>query len=65
MATQRSYKHTKCGGVTKMSPTFAEIFANNPQSFPHLPCVPCGGIRFRVSEFTWHPDGEPVANGNG
>jgi hypothetical protein len=58
---RRSYKHTKCGMVTRMGQSIAETYARDPKFYGSTFCVGCG-IHFPVSEFTWEADGSAVGS---
>lgn len=55
------YKHTKCGGVTRMNKTISETYARDPKFYGATYCVQCGG-HHPVGEFTWTKDGEVVGS---
>lgn len=50
----------RCGGLTTMSRSIAETYARNPNFYSGTFCVGCGA-HFDLNEFTWEPDGEPMA----
>lgn len=56
---RQSYKHAKCGAVTKMGLALAETYARDPKFYSGTFCVGCGA-HFPVDEFTWDADGSVV-----
>ncbi len=56
-----SYKHTKCGTVTRMARSLAETYARDPTFYGGTFCCGCG-THFPVAEFTWEPDGSVVGS---
>lgn len=58
---RQSYKHTKCGAVTRMGLALAETYARDPKFYGGTFCVGCG-THFPVAEFTWEPDGSVVGS---
>lgn len=59
---RRTYKHTKCGGVTTMSQPLAETYARDPAFYSGTFCTSCGA-HFPVGvdgEFSWADDGQKV-----
>jgi hypothetical protein len=58
---RQSYKHTKCGGVTRMGLALSETYARDPKFYSGTFCCGCG-THFPVAEFTWEPDGSVVGS---
>jgi hypothetical protein len=58
---RRSYIHTACGGVTRMSTELAETYARDPGFYGATFCVACHA-HCPVGEFTWVDDGEVVGS---
>jgi hypothetical protein len=58
---RQSYKHTKCGVVTRMGLPLAETFAHDPKFYDATFCCGCR-THFRVAEFIWEPDGSVVGS---
>lgn len=56
---RQSYKHTKCGTVTRMGQSLAETFARDPKFYGGTFCCGCG-THYPVTEFTWEPGGSVV-----
>lgn len=59
---RRSYKHLKCGGITRMGQTIAETYARDPHFYSGTFCCDCGS-HFPVGEdgqFVWLDDGTKV-----
>lgn len=54
-----SYKHLKCGTVTRMGLSIAETYARDPYFYGATFCVYCNK-HLPLSEFKWEPDGEPM-----
>jgi len=59
-----SYRHAKCGGVTKMSRVIAETYARDPDFYNGTFCVDCGKhfplLIEGERQFFWIDDGSPV-----
>ncbi len=53
---RHSYKHSKCGAVTKMGGALAETYARDPKFYGATYCVRCQG-HFPVAEFHWLDEG--------
>jgi hypothetical protein len=47
-----SYRHLKCGTVTRMGPAIAETYARDPKFYSHTFCVQCRD-HLPVAEFQW------------
>jgi hypothetical protein len=58
---RRSYKHTKCGTVTRMGLELCETYARDPKFYGSTYCVGCK-MHLPVSEFNWSEDGEVVGS---
>lgn len=64
---RRSYRHTKCGGVTTMGQAIAETYARDPSFYSGTFCCACGA-HFPVAtygqegEFVWIDDGTKVGS---
>jgi hypothetical protein len=58
---RQSYKHTKCGIVTKMGLSLAETYARDPKFYGGTFCCGCGA-HFPVAEFTWEGSDETVGS---
>lgn len=59
---RHSYKHLKCGGVTRMGQTLAETYARDPSFYSGTFCVDCAA-HFPVGEngeFVWAGTNEKV-----
>lgn len=56
-----SYKHTKCGAVTKMVHSIAETYARDPAFYSGTFCVGCR-THFPLAEFLWEPDGSVLGS---
>ena len=59
---RRSYKHSRCGGVTHMGLALCETYARDPYFYSGTFCATCG-TNYPVGfdgEFTWVEDGERV-----
>lgn len=55
------YKHTTCGGLTRMPQHCAETYAVDPTFYGSTFCVRCGQYR-PVGEFIWLDDGSKVGS---
>lgn len=58
---RRSYVHLACKTVTTMGQTIAETYARSPTFYGATFCCHCRE-HFRVNEFVWDGDGEPVGS---
>lgn len=58
---RRSYIHSVCGTVTRMSLPLAETYARDPKFYGATYCVGCGA-HLAVSEFRWDGTTEPVGS---
>jgi len=59
-----SYKHLKCGSVTRMGQALSETYSRNPKFYGATFCCHCGG-HYPVGEdgeFVWTEDGERVGS---
>lgn len=59
---RNSYRHLKCGVVTRMSTALAETYARDPHFYGATYCVGCG-MHLRVGpegEFVWDGTDEKV-----
>jgi hypothetical protein len=55
-----SYRHNKCGALTRMSLPIAETYARDPGFYSGTFCHECG-THFPLNEFTWE-DGTTVGS---
>jgi hypothetical protein len=58
---RRSYRHEKCGAVTKMGEKLSMTYAREPYFYSHTFCVECG-THFPVAEFKWVDDNQVVGS---
>lgn len=58
---RRSYKHKKCGTITRMNQKIAETYARNPSFYGATYCIECRK-HLPVSEFVWVDDGTEVGS---
>jgi hypothetical protein len=58
---RRSYVHTRCGGVTRMSLGLAETYAREPKFYGATYCVHCG-MHVSVDECVWDGTTERVGS---
>lgn len=64
---RRSYKHVKCGTVTRMGQALAETYARKPDFYTGTFCIGCG-THFNLvdgegnSAFLWVEDQTPVGS---
>lgn len=58
---RRSYIHTKCGVLTKMSQDIAETYARDPKFYSGTFCVGCRA-HFPLAEFLWDGTDEIVGS---
>lgn len=62
-----SYRHVKCGGVTRMGPALCETYARNPKFYGATFCCVCRDhYPLQTADgpqFLWEPDGVPVGSG--
>lgn len=58
---REEYRHTKCGGVTRMARALAETYARDPKFYDGTFCCICR-THFPVADFTWEPDGSVVGS---
>lgn len=58
---RRSYVHTKCGVVTRMSQELAETYARQPDFYSGTFCAGCR-THFPVAGFTWDGTTEIVGS---
>lgn len=58
---RRSYRHAKCGTVTKMGLALCETYARDPKFYGATFCCTCR-THLPVGEFTWVEDGEVVGS---
>jgi hypothetical protein len=58
---RRSYVHTVCGGLTRMSVALAETYARQPTFYGATYCVKCL-MHKPVSEFTWDGTNQVVGS---
>ena len=56
-----SYKHLKCGTITRMGQALSETYARDPGFYSHTFCVRCN-THPPVSEFVWTADGQVVGS---
>lgn len=59
MPYRHSYKHLKCGVVTRMGEAIAGTYARDPGFYNGTYCVGCH-THFPLGEFTWEPDGQSM-----
>lgn len=64
---RRSYKHLKCGGVTRMGEKLCETYARDPSFYGGTFCAVCGSHFFLTDPdgkpaFLWEEDGLPVGS---
>jgi len=63
---RRSYRHTKCGGVTSMGQKIAETYARDPKFYGGTFCCNCGAHFDLVikgePQFTWIDDDSAVGS---
>jgi hypothetical protein len=55
------YKHTTCGGVTKMGRALSQTYARDPGFYGATFCCQCNR-HLPVSEFVWTADGQVVGS---
>jgi hypothetical protein len=63
---RRSYRHTKCGGVTSMGQSIAETYARDPKFYTGTFCCNCG-THFDLTiegqpQFNWIDDDSAVGS---
>lgn len=58
---RRSYMHTRCGAVTRMSQEIAETYARNPKFYGSTYCVNCQ-MHIPVEFFVWIDDNSQVGS---
>lgn len=64
---RKSYRHAKCGTITRMGQAIAETYARDPKFYGGTFCCDCGK-HFPLKEadgkanFFWDPDGTPVGD---
>lgn len=58
---RQSYRHRKCGVVTRMGLALSETYARDPKFYGATFCVGCQE-HFPVAEFTWDPGNAVVGS---
>lgn len=58
---RHSYKHLKCGVVTKMGQALAETYARDPSFYSGTFCVACGK-HYPLDQFVWDGTEEQVGS---
>ncbi len=58
---RNSYRHAKCGTVTRMGQALSETYARNPKFYGATYCVHCQ-LHLPVNEFTWDGTNEIVGS---
>lgn len=58
---RNEYRHTVCGGVTKMGQALSETYARDPKFYSATFCCRCNTHQ-PVAEFTWTADGQQAGS---
>lgn len=59
---RNAYRHTRCGGATKIHTAIAETLARDPEFYLYLYCATCcrDYPAGKEGEFVWYTSGEKV-----